>query len=320
MTPAALPDPGVIAVALASFDAALPLVSPDRGTVVALREAGREAEHADLAYLPDGSAFALVLAADELSAAGDHAEGLIEDAARVLEPGRSLLVSARNPLRGAPGEPGRGFTSAQVRAALEHRGCMVDLLAAPGAGAAVTGAPAGAGPAYDPALDRRPGLLDAGTRVVAVARTPATSVERSERFFATLPRKVVASGVLCREPGGKLLVVHDAFRGHWTIPGGVVDADEDPRTGAARETWEEAGVRVEVGALLGLFASSWPDRLVLLYAAVPRQGSAAPRPVQAHEIDAAAWVPLDDALRQVAPPVRWQLERCLEQPGGTWRQ
>lgn len=316
MTPAPPPDPGVISVALEAFDAALPLVSPDEATAAALRAAGREAERADLGYLPEGAAFGVVLAADELTGAGDHAEGLIDEAARVLEPGRALLVSARNPLRCEPGEPGRGFTSAQLRAALEHRGFTVDVLAAPGAAAHVMGS----GGAYDAELDRRPGLLDAGTRVVAVARAPASPVARSERFFATLPRKVVAAGVVCREPGGRLLVVHDAFRGHWTIPGGVVDADEDPRTGAVRETWEEAGVRVEVGALLGLFASSWPDRLVLLYAASPRQGATPPRPVQAHEIDAAAWVPLDEALRQVAPPVRWQLERCLEQPGGTWRQ
>jgi 8-oxo-dGTP pyrophosphatase MutT (NUDIX family) len=231
-------------------------------------------------------------------------------------PGRSLLVTARNPLLLDPADGSRGFSSAQLRAALEHRGFRIDVLAAPGAAARVAGRRA----VFDPQLDRTPGLLDAAPRLVAVAQSPRSSTQRSERFFTTLPRKVVAAAVLCRDPAGRVLVVHDAFRRHWTIPGGVVDADEDPRTGAAREAWEEAGVRVQLGALLGVFSASWPDRLVLVYGAAPAEGAPSPRPVQAHEIDAAAWVPLDEALERVAGYVRWQIERCLEQPGGTWRQ
>jgi ADP-ribose pyrophosphatase YjhB (NUDIX family) len=173
---------------------------------------------------------------------------------------------------------------------------------------------------YDPVADRLPGLLDAGPRVLAAGRAPRDAADRSRAFFDTLPRKVVAAATLTRDPAGRVLIVHDSFRCHWTIPGGVVDADEDPRAAAERETHEESGVRVTATGLLGVFSGSWPDRLVLVYAAAPvATGTPAPRPVHAHEVDDAAWVGLDEALRRINPVTRAQLRRCLDEPGGTWR-
>ena len=53
------------------------------------------------------------------------------------------------------------------------------------------------------------------------------------------------------------------------MPGGYVDAGEDPRLAAAREAEEEAGITVEVGNVVEVFANP-PDEggaLFLLYAA-----------------------------------------------------
>lgn len=239
----------------------------------------------------------------------------------MLQPGGALLTSARNLLAASLETAGnglRGFRSAQLASALTHRGFTLELLAAPGAGARVRGEPPDGG--YDPALDRSPGLLDAAPRIVAVARAPASAQERSAQFFRTLPRKVVAAAVLCRDDQGRLLVVYDAFKRQWTIPGGLVDSDENPRHGAEREAWEEAGVRVRARRLLGVFASSWPDRLILVYEAAVGRPAPAPRPVHRHEVSAAEWVDLEEALRRVAPHVREQVERSLNDPGGTWTQ
>lgn len=275
---------------------------------------GRTVEVADPATLADLSVAVLALGDDELSRAGEHAEGLVAEAGRVLRPGGLLLASARNPLLLPTGSELRGYLARQLAAALEHRGFTVELLCSPGAAARLTG-----GGGYDPERDRLPGLLDAGPGVVAVARAPRSAAERSATFLATLPRKAVAAAVLCRDSDGRLLVVHDTFRGHWTIPGGLVDADEDPQTGAIREAWEEAGVRVATQALLGVFWSPLPDRVVFVYAATPLT-PAPPRPVHAHEIDAAEWLPLGHALNRLGPRPRWQVQRCLDTPGGTWRQ
>jgi 8-oxo-dGTP pyrophosphatase MutT (NUDIX family) len=166
-------------------------------------------------------------------------------------------------------------------------------------------------------LDRAAGLLDAAAQTLVIGRRPGDPVGRSAAFFASVPRKLVAAAVVCRDDTGRLLCVHDTFRQHWTIPGGVVDADEDPQSGAVREAWEESGVRVRADALLGVFSLPWPDRILLLYGATPI-GEATPAPVHAHEIDDAAWLPLDEALRRLNRRTAEQVRRCLDAPGGTW--
>ena len=53
------------------------------------------------------------------------------------------------------------------------------------------------------------------------------------------------------EHAGRLLLCRRAIepcRGKWTTPAGFLELRESTAAGAARETWEEAGARVEVGA------------------------------------------------------------------------
>ncbi len=319
------------------------ITTPSEEVARALQDAGLDARATDLAELDPRSADAVALLDGELARAGEHAEGLLADLAAVLRPGGLLAVAVPGPLVGAGG---RRFTAAPRAEAVGHRGLEVELLAAPGAAARARGR-SGAPEAGDELLDRSPGLLDAGDALVAVGRAPRDERQRSATFFGSVPRKVVAAAVLCRDPSGRLLVVHDSFRRHWTIPGGVVDADEDPRSAAIREAYEEAGLHVEAERLLGVFSSSFPDRLVFVYEAWPVEPDrgtrpprrcapdtdqstppprrfapdvAAPAPLHTHEVDEAAWVELANGLARVAPYVREQLVRCLESPGGTWRQ
>lgn len=301
--------------------AGTPAVTPSPAVARALAGAGLQVACAALADLDEATATAIVLLDDELARAGEHAEGVIARAAQVLAGGGLVVVSARGAVHAAATQQdaaaGRAFTASELSRALGHQGFLVELLCAPGAARALAGAP----PAYEPTLDRHEGLLDAGPHVVAVARRYPDAAARSAAFFASLPRKVVAAATLCHDPQGRLLCVHDTFKRHWTIPGGVVEADEDPRAGAQRETWEETGLRVRAGPLLGVFAASWPDRLVLVYAADPLDDTAAPlTPRHGHEIDAVAWLDLDQALDRLTPHVAEQVRRCLDSPGGTWRR
>lgn len=288
-----------------------------------------------LDQLPDGAVDAVALLDEELGHAGEHAEELLAEAARTLTRGGLVLLSAQSRLstdalrqlaaadgaaRPPSGEPEgpRAFTAEEVRQQLGHRGFAVEALCAPGAASVVA---TGMDGPYDPELDQQPGLVNAGRRIVAVGRRHPDEEGRSAAFFASLPHKVVAAAVLCRDDEERVLLVHDSFKRHWTIPGGVVDGGEDPASGAAREAREEAGLTVALGDLLGLFASYPPDRLMVVYAATPQeQPAGGPQPLHAHEIDAVEWVSLPTALERVAPFVRFQLERCLESPGGTWRQ
>jgi len=55
-----------------------------------------------------------------------------------------------------------------------------------------------------------------------------------------------------------LLVSSHSKPGRWIIPGGKIQANEDPGTSAAREAMEEAGARGRLGRSLGKFTD--PDR------------------------------------------------------------
>ena len=64
-----------------------------------------------------------------------------------------------------------------------------------------------------------------------------------------------AVGLLIERDGDVLFVRRDRapYKGYWDIPGGFLEADETPIKGAMREAREETGLRVKIGALLGLY-------------------------------------------------------------------
>jgi 8-oxo-dGTP diphosphatase len=62
--------------------------------------------------------------------------------------------------------------------------------------------------------------------------------------------------------GDRVLLVKRAtepLRGEWSVPGGMLELGEKLRDGAAREALEETGLRVEVGEVLDVFDSIFPD-------------------------------------------------------------
>lgn len=313
-----------------------PACTPSTAVAEALAAQGLACDVMDLDQAPAGSIDVLLLVADELAAAGEHAEGLVDRCAALLRPGGLLLASTLSELparvledlpltgpgstpplaRGADADESRRFTAAGLRGLLAHRGFELGVLAAPGARSRLAQRP----PHWDLEGDRAPGLLDTTPRLLAAATSPASALGRSRTFFSSLAPKVVAAAVICRDAHGRLLCVHDTFKGHWTIPGGVVDADEAPAAAAERETWEEAGVRVHAGAVLGTFAASWPDRIILVFEAAPVDPTEiTPAPVHLHEVDKATWLPLDDALARLGTTPRRQVKRCLGRPHHAWR-
>jgi 8-oxo-dGTP pyrophosphatase MutT (NUDIX family) len=63
--------------------------------------------------------------------------------------------------------------------------------------------------------------------------------------------------VVVRDTAGRVLLCQVSYKKDLELPGGVVEPDEDPATGASREMEEEIGVALP---LLGVLASDWLPR------------------------------------------------------------
>jgi 8-oxo-dGTP diphosphatase len=77
-----------------------------------------------------------------------------------------------------------------------------------------------------------------------------------------LPRIPASSGALIFDERGRLLIANPTYKAHWTIPGGIMEADgETPWEACQREVQEEVGLRVERGDLVAVdFLRPKPDK------------------------------------------------------------
>ena len=91
----------------------------------------------------------------------------------------------------------------------------------------------------------------------------------SDDFYNRLPKRRMGAGVLFTNAAGDPLLVEPAYKDTWEIPGGIVEAGEDPRTCAVREVREELGRDIELGRLLVIDHRSAPpprgDSTMLVY-------------------------------------------------------
>jgi len=94
-----------------------------------------------------------------------------------------------------------------------------------------------------------------------------TSLRRAY-LAMTHPRFLIGVMALIQDNRGRVLILHHTYRRlyPWGLPGGYLQAREEPAQGLAREVTEELGLVVNVGELLmaGLYT---PHQLDLLYRA-----------------------------------------------------
>ena len=80
--------------------------------------------------------------------------------------------------------------------------------------------------------------------------------------------KIVATALI--ERNNQILIIKRAVQvgyGLWSLPGGYVDRGEIVENAAAREVWEETGLKVKTEKLLGLFSEQGNPVLVAAYTA-----------------------------------------------------
>jgi len=92
-------------------------------------------------------------------------------------------------------------------------------------------------------------------------------------------------------------------QGKWTIPGGFVDFDEDPRDAVVREVLEETGYHVRVLQLLDvIFGREHPRGASLLVVYLTHILDAAPAPqIDEKEVDAVGFFAPDQL-----PPIAFE--------------
>jgi 8-oxo-dGTP diphosphatase len=62
------------------------------------------------------------------------------------------------------------------------------------------------------------------------------------------------AGAVVFDPEGRVLLVREGYgRGRWSLPGGEIEAGEQPHEAAVREAREETGLVVTPTAVLGLY-------------------------------------------------------------------
>lgn len=130
-------------------------------------------------------------------------------------------------------------------------------------------------------------------------------------FIFWREHKVAAAAVVERD--GKILLVRRTMtpgQGRWTIPGGFVEFDEDPREAVVREVLEETGYRVEVVQLLDVIYGREHERgASLLIAYLTRLLSDEPRQdIDENEVDAVGFFPPD----QLPAIAFYATERAIE--------
>ncbi|MDO5533023.1 MAG: NUDIX hydrolase [Propionibacteriaceae bacterium] len=131
---------------------------------------------------------------------------------------------------------------------------------------------------------------------------------------------VAAGTVTLREREGKqpqVLLVHRPAYDDWSLPKGHLEPDEYEAVAAARETWEETGVKVALRHPIGTI--SYPvgsgTKVVHYWRARPVETS---RRKPDKEVDKVAWLTPQRALeRMTYPDERRVLTRALELPDTT---
>ena len=80
----------------------------------------------------------------------------------------------------------------------------------------------------------------------------------------------VAVGTIIRTEDGRVVLVRRAIDpgyGLWVFPGGYVDRGEEVEAAAVREAREEAGLEIEIEALLNIYSYPGVSPIIIVYSA-----------------------------------------------------
>jgi len=145
---------------------------------------------------------------------------------------------------------------------------------------------------------------------------------RERKWCADCERPVFRNAVPCADVavvrGDEVLLVERSVppdAGAWTIPGGHLELEEEPREGAARELEEETGLRVDAGKLVLLEATQLDaidGKHVVSVAYAVNAADVAGTPTAGSDAAAVEWVSLLELeKRTLRPQVPRRAEKAV---------
>ena len=138
-----------------------------------------------------------------------------------------------------------------------------------------------------------------------------------------LPRIPASAGALIWSRSGRLLILKPTYKGGWTLPGGVMEADgESPWEACRRETREECGLDVDRGRLVCVdFLRPRPGRpggmRFLFDCGTFSKRTLAGIVLQEEEISRFRLARVERALELLSGPVRRRVAAAVQKPPRT---
>jgi len=135
-----------------------------------------------------------------------------------------------------------------------------------------------------------------------------------------LPRIPVSASALIWNRKRRLLILNPTYKGGWTLPGGVMEADgETPWEACRREVREECGLDVRHGRLVCVdFLRPRPNRpggvRFLFDCGIVDDVALAGIALQPEEISEFRLSKVDKALRHLSGPVRRRVAAAVDKP------
>lgn len=136
-----------------------------------------------------------------------------------------------------------------------------------------------------------------------------------------IPRIPASAGALVWDRKGRLLILKPTYKGGWTIPGGIIEANgETPWEACRRETREECGLEVRHGRLVCVdFLRPRPGRpggmRFLFSCGTFRDSALSGIALQEAEISTYQLARVDRALRRLSGPVRRRVAAAVKKSG-----
>jgi RimJ/RimL family protein N-acetyltransferase/8-oxo-dGTP pyrophosphatase MutT (NUDIX family) len=137
---------------------------------------------------------------------------------------------------------------------------------------------------------------------------------------SVLPKKRVIAHVVVRDTANRVLLCKVSYKKDLELPGGVVEPDEDPATGALREMQEELGTTLPLAGVLAIDWlprwEGWGDAIEILYDGGQYDASfiESLNP-DGFEILNVAWYSVEELQGLVSPLNARRLPLLLAEPG-----